>query len=81
MAGIERTTHCRHLNGHLIKGFIYSGAEQTLEEPHINQTKRLEQCHRKLQGQQTVSVNIGSEDLLSPTMFGLKCDEKMEYFF
>ena len=33
------------------------------------------------QGQQTVSVNIGSEDLLSPTMFGLKCDEKMEYFF
>ena len=30
--------------------------------------------------QQTVSVNICSEDLLSPTIFGLKCDEKLECF-
>ena len=30
--------------------------------------------------QQTVSVNICSEDLLSPTIFGLKCDEKLEVF-
>ena len=29
--------------------------------------------------QQAVSVNIGSEDLLSPTIFWLKCDEKLEY--
>ena len=31
--------------------------------------------------QQTVSVNICSEDLLSPKIFGLKYDEKLEYFF
>ena len=31
--------------------------------------------------QQTVSVNICSGDLLSPTIFGLKCHEKLEYFF
>ena len=30
--------------------------------------------------QQTVSVNICSEDLLSPTIFGLKCDEKTGVF-
>ena len=29
--------------------------------------------------QQTVSVNICSEDLLSPTIFGLKCGEKLEF--
>ena len=29
--------------------------------------------------QQTISVNICSEDLLSPTIFGLKCDEKLEF--
>ena len=28
---------------------------------------------------QTVSVNICSENLLSPTIFGLKCDEKLEF--
>ena len=27
-----------------------------------------------------VSVNICSEDLLAPTIFVLKCDEKLEYF-
>ena len=27
--------------------------------------------------QQIVSMNICSEDLLSPTIFGLKCDEKL----
>ena len=33
-------------------------------------------------GQQTVSVNICSEDILSPTViFGLKCDEKLEFSF
>ena len=29
--------------------------------------------------QQTVSVNICSEDLLSPVIFGLKRDEKLEF--
>ena len=28
-----------------------------------------------------ISVNICSEDLLSPAIFGSKCDEKLEYFF
>ena len=31
--------------------------------------------------QQIVSVNICSEDLLSPTIFGLKYDEKLEVSF
>ena len=30
--------------------------------------------------QQTVSVNIRSKDLLSPTIFGLKYDEKLEHY-
>ena len=29
--------------------------------------------------QLTVSVNVCLEDLLSPTVFGLKCDEKLKY--
>ena len=29
--------------------------------------------------QQSVSTNICSEDLLSPTIFGLKCDENLNW--
>ena len=33
------------------------------------------------QGHPTDHLNICSEDLSSPTIFGLKSDEKLEYYF
>ena len=38
-------------------------------------------CYLTRDTQQSVSMNICSEDLLSPAIFGLKSNEKREYFF